>query len=116
MAFVALIRSRNTRGYYLVESYRDENGRSRKRKLCYLGREQDGTDSLAKAVAHWERVRQRCCGELRTARGSRKDMLRRRRDAAHARIRLLTDLLAEQIRLVAAAEAERKRRSAWPRR
>jgi hypothetical protein len=50
MAFITLRRSRNTNSYYLVESYRDEEGRSRKRTLCYLGREQDGTDTLAKAL------------------------------------------------------------------
>ena len=54
MAFITLRRSRNSRGYYLVESYRDEEGRSRKRTLCYLGREEDGTDTLAKALAHWQ--------------------------------------------------------------
>ncbi len=37
MAFVTLRRSRNTLSYYLVESYRDGQGRSRKRTLCYLG-------------------------------------------------------------------------------
>ncbi|WP_165074830.1 hypothetical protein [Paludisphaera rhizosphaerae] len=57
MAFIVLRRSRNTRSYYLVESYRDEFGRSRKRTLCYLGREQDGTDTIERAVRHWERVR-----------------------------------------------------------
>ncbi len=51
MAFIVLRRSRNTRSYYLVESYRDEQGKTRRRTLCYLGREQDGTDTLAKAVA-----------------------------------------------------------------
>jgi hypothetical protein len=54
MAFIVLRRSRNTRNYYLVESYRDEHGRSRKRTLCHLGREQDATDMLAKAHAHWK--------------------------------------------------------------
>ena len=57
MAFITLRRSRNTKSYYLVESYRDETGRSRKRTLCYLGREQDGTDTLEKAIGHWERLR-----------------------------------------------------------
>jgi hypothetical protein len=106
MAFIVLRRSRNTKGYYLVESYRDEEGRSRKRTLCYLGREEDGTDTLPKAVAHWRRVHDRC----RKAKGARKDVLRRRRAAAAARIRLLTDFLDEQARHAAAAEAERKRR------
>jgi hypothetical protein len=57
MAFITLRRSRSTRSYYLVESYRDEAGRSRKRTLCYLGRQRDGTDTLEKAIRHWERVR-----------------------------------------------------------
>src|SRR5437764_5389560 len=106
MAFITLRRSRDTQGYYLVESYRDAAGRSRKRTLCYLGREQDGTDSLAKAIAHWEHIRELCRQELRTARGGRKDVLRRRRATAEARLRLL----AEHARLAAAAEAERTRR------
>ena len=51
MAFITLRRSRNVRSYYLVESYRDEDGCARKRTLCYLGREQDGTDTVEKALA-----------------------------------------------------------------
>ena len=47
-------RSRNTRSYYLVESYRDRAGKDTQRTLCYLGREQDVTDTLANALAHWE--------------------------------------------------------------
>jgi hypothetical protein len=38
MAFIVLRRTRGTRGYYLVETYRDERGTARKRTLCYLGR------------------------------------------------------------------------------
>ena len=57
MAFIVLRRSRNTRSYYLVESYRNQQGKTQRRTLCYLGREQDGTDTLAKAQAHWEQVR-----------------------------------------------------------
>lgn len=110
MAFIVLRRSRNTKGYYLVESYRDEEGRSRKRTLCYLGREQDGTDTLAKAAAHWGNVLEQCRRELRTAKGSRKEVLRRRRAAADARHRLLADLIAGQAGRAAAAEAERQRR------
>ena len=87
MAFIALRRSRNTRNYYLVESYRDEDNRSRKRTLCYLGREHDGTDTLAKAKAHWERVKQACVDELRTAKPARKVVLRKRRDEATKRWR-----------------------------
>ena len=81
MAFIVLRRSRNTSSYYLVESYRDAEGRSRKRTLCYLGREQDGTDTLAKALAHWKEMLAQCRRELRTAKGGRKGVLRRRRDA-----------------------------------
>lgn len=110
MAFIALRRSRNTRNYYLVESYRDAQGRSRKRTLCYLGREEDGTDTLPKAVAHWQRVREQCRRELRRAEGGREEVLKRRRDAASARLRLLAGLLEEQARREAAAEAERQRR------
>jgi hypothetical protein len=57
MAFIVLRRSRNTRSYYLVESYRDDNGKTHRRTLCYLGREQDGTDTLSKSLAHWEKLR-----------------------------------------------------------
>ncbi len=106
MAFITLRRSRNSRGYYLVESYRDQEGRSRKRTLCYLGHEQDGTDTLAKALAHWQRIGRRLARELRTAKGRRKKLLRTRRDAATARIALLK----HHLKLAAAAEAERKRR------
>jgi hypothetical protein len=109
MAFIALRRSRNTRNYYLVESYRDGDGRSRKRTLCYLGREQDGTDTLDKAIAHWTQVREQCRRELRTAKGERKDVLRRRRDVANARVRLLTDFAAMQARIAAEAAAEKLR-------
>ena len=69
MAFIALRRSRNTRSFYLVESYRDGQGHSRKRTLCYLGREEDGTDTLANALLHWERIEDACRRELRTALG-----------------------------------------------
>jgi hypothetical protein len=106
MAFITLRRTRGTQGYYLVESYRDDQGRARKRTLCYLGREQDGTDTIAKAVAHWEKVVELCRIELRTAKGDRKAILRKRRDAAIARI----GLLKEQAKRVLAREAERKRR------
>jgi hypothetical protein len=107
-AFIALRRSRNTRGYYLVESYRDDDNRSRKRTLCYLGREQDGTDTLAKAFAHWERVRQACAEELRHAKPARKVVLRKRRDEAAKRL----TLLAEHLKLQAEAEAARLRKEA----
>jgi hypothetical protein len=106
MAFITLRRSRNSRGYYLVESYRDQEGRSRKRTLCYLGREEDETDTLAKALAHWQRIGRRIARELRTAKGRRKKLLRKRRDAATARIALLK----HHLKRAAAAEAERKRR------
>ena len=106
MAFITLRRTRGTQGYYLVESYRDDQGRARKRTLCYLGREQDGTDTLAKAIAHWEKVAGECRAELRAAKGDRKAILRSRRDAAMARIALLK----EHDRRALAREAEKKRR------
>lgn len=106
MAFITLRRSRNTRSYYLVESYRDGKGRPRQRMLCYLGREQDGTDTLEKALAHWQRVRRKIARELRTAKGRRKNVLRNRRDAAADRIALLK----RHLMLAATAEAARKRR------
>ena len=106
MAFITLRRSRNTRSYYLVESYRDEDDRSRKRTLCYLGREQDGTDTLTKAVAHWERVKQACVEEFRSAKPARKVVLRKRRDEATKRLAIL----AEHLKLQAEAEAARRRK------
>jgi hypothetical protein len=106
MAFITLRRTRGTQGYYLVESYRDDQGRARKRTLCYLGREQDGTDTLARAIAHWEKVAGECRAELRAAKGDRKAILRSRRDAAVARIALLKD----HDRRALAREAEKKRR------
>jgi hypothetical protein len=106
MAFIVLRRSRNTRSYYLVETYRDGQGRPCKRTLCYLGREQDGTDTLAKALAHWEKSRQQTEQELRKARGERRKVIRRRHDAAVSKIALLR-AHAQQ---AAAIEAERKKR------
>ena len=106
MAFITLRRTRGTQGYYLVESYRDDQGRARKRTLCYLGREQDGTNTLARAIAHWEKVAGECRAELRAAKGDRKAILRSRRDAAMSRIALLKE---HDIRAVV-REAEKKRR------
>lgn len=106
MAFVTLRRSRNTRSYYLVESYRDEAARSRKRTLCYLGREQDGTDTLEKALAHWQSARQQVAAELRSARGPKRQVLRNRLGQTDERIRLITRH-AEQ---AAREEAKRQQR------
>jgi hypothetical protein len=110
MAFIVLRRSRNTRSYYLVESYRDELGKAQRRALCYLGREQDGTDTLGKALAHWQQVRERSRKELRRAKGERKPVIRRRLESAESRISVITEHLSRQAQRVAAAEAERKKR------
>jgi len=106
MAFIVLRRSRNTRNYYLVESYRDDQGKTRRRTLCYLGREQDGTDTLAKALVHWEQVIGRAKREIRRARGEPRQVIRRRIEATAARIRVIQ----EHIQLLARAEAERRKR------
>jgi chromosome segregation ATPase len=106
MAFIVLRRSRNTRSYYLVESYRDDHGKTRRRTLCYLGREQDATDTLEKALAHWEQALARSQKELRKARGERRQVLRRRIKATRARIVIIT----EHLQQLARAEAERKKR------
>ena len=106
MAFIVLRRSRNTRSYYLVESYRDERGMARKRTLCYLGREQDGTDTLPKALAHWEHLRGLAGKEHRKARGERRQVIRRRMEAADRRI----GVIAKYLKLLVLAEAERKKR------
>jgi chromosome segregation ATPase len=106
MAFIVLRRSRNTRSYYLVESYRDKQGKTRRRTFCYLGREQDETDTLAKAEAHWRRAREQARKELRKARGERRQVIRRRIAAMEKRLAVI----AAQLQLLAQAEAERKKR------
>jgi hypothetical protein len=106
MAFIVLRRSRNTRSYYLVESYRDEQGKTRRRTLCYLGREQDGTDALAKALAHWERVKEQAKKEFRKTKGESQQVIRRRIEATGKRIGVIT----QHLQLLARAEAERKKR------
>ena len=106
MAFIVLRRSRNTRSYYLVESFRDKQGKTRRRTLCYLGREQDGTDTLAKSLAHWEQVRGQAKRQLRNARGERRQVIRRRIEATVKRI----GVIAEHMQLLAQAEAERRKR------
>ena len=79
---------------------------AQKRTLCYLGREQDDTDTLAKALAHWECLRGRASKELRKARGERRRIIRRRIEAADRRIGVIT----RQVGLLARAEEERKKR------
>jgi hypothetical protein len=106
MAFIVLRRSRNTRSYYLVESYRDGEGKHRRRTLCYLGREQDETDTLPKALAHWEAVMARSKRELRKAAGERRRVIRRRIEAARAR----GAVIREYLRRLDLAEAERRKR------
>jgi hypothetical protein len=106
MAFIVLRRSRSTRSYYLVESYRDDQGKTQRRTLCYLGREQDGTDTLAKALAHWERALARCQKELRKTRGEARQVIRRRIEATHTRLGVITN----HLQLLARAEAERRKR------
>lgn len=106
MAFIVLRRSRNTRSFYLVESYRDDQGKTRRRTLCYLGREQDGTDTLPKALAHWEQVRDQAKKEVRKARNERRRVLSRRVEAADKRIAVINQYML----LLARAEAERRKR------
>jgi hypothetical protein len=106
MAFITLRRTRNTRGYYLVESYRDKEGRARKRTLCYLGRQQDGTDTLAKALDHWQSIKEAAHRELKTARGVRRRMLRNRIKEIEERLAAIRPH-AEH---VARKEEERRRR------
>ena len=110
MAFIYLRRSRNTRSFLLIESYRDDQGRTRKRTLCYLGREQDGTSTLDKALAHWKKTREALNREICSAKGDRRQSLRRRLKAAEARIAVISEHIARQEQRVAAAEAERKTR------
>ena len=105
MAFIVLRRSRNTRSYYLVESYRDQ-GKVRRRTLCYLGREQDGTDTLVKAQEHWKKIAAQGQRELRKAKGKRRQILRRRLVATRTRL----NIIAESLQILARSEAERKKR------
>lgn len=105
MAFITLRRSRNTSSYYLVESYRDEQGRSRKRTLCYLGREQDGTDTLAKALDHWRTSMEAARRDLNSARGQRRRIVQDRIRKAEERIVLLRPYAGQ-----AARQEEKKRR------
>jgi hypothetical protein len=106
MAFIVLRKSRSTRSYYLVESYRDDQGETRRRTLCYLGREQDGTDTLAKSLAHWEQATVQAKRELRKARGKRRQVIRRRIEATATRV----GMIAEHLQRLAQAEAARKKR------
>jgi hypothetical protein len=106
MAFIVLRRSRNTRSYYLVESYRDDQGKTRRRTLCYLGREQDETDTLVKALTHWEQVREQARKELRKAKGESQQVIRRRIEAAATRIGVITQHIQRWVQ----AEAERRKR------
>ena len=98
--------SRNTKNFYLVESYRDEQGRSRKRTLCYLGREQDGTDTLEKALDHWQKAKEAAHRDLKSARGERRRIVRERLKKAEEHIALLRKHAGR-----AAREEERKRRA-----
>ena len=107
MAFIVLRRSRNTRSYYLVESYRDEKGKTQRRTLCYLGREQDGTDTLAKSLTHWEKIRDQSKRELGRSRGERRQVVRRRIEAIEARIAVIK----EQLSHLASVEAERNKKA-----
>ncbi len=106
MAFIVLRRSRNTRSYYLVESYRDEQGKTRRRTVCYLGREQDGTDTLPKALTHCQQAMERAAKGLRKAKGERRRVLRRRIETTRARL----GVIASHMQRLAQAEAERRRR------
>jgi hypothetical protein len=106
MALIVLRRSRSTRSYYLVESYRFDQGETRRRTLCSLGREQDGTDTLAKALAHWQHLMKHSNTELRKARGERRQVLRRRIEATGARISVIT----EHMQRLSLADAERRKR------
>jgi chromosome segregation ATPase len=81
----------------------------RKRTLCYLGREEDGTDTLDKSLAHWKRSREALKREIRSARGERKQVLRRRLEAAEERIGVISEHVSRQKQRAAAAEAERLR-------
>src|SRR5579862_1367227 len=94
----------HTRSYYLVESYHEDQGKTQRRTLCYLGREQDGTDTLMKSLAHWEKVELHARKELRNARGEPCKVMRRRMGATETRI----GIIKKYIELMAQSEAERR--------
>jgi hypothetical protein len=106
MAFIVVRRSRNTRSYYLVESYRDVNGKTHRRTLCCLGREQDGTDTLSKSLAHWKKIRDQSKKELGKSRGERRQLVRRRMEATEARIAVIKG----QLNHLAIVDAERQKK------
>jgi hypothetical protein len=106
MSFIVLRRSRNTRNFYLVESYRDDQGKTKRRTLCYLGREQDGTDTLARSLAHWSRVVDQLKKELRKARGEHREVILRRIEATGTRVVVIEAHMERQTK----AEAERRKR------
>jgi hypothetical protein len=106
MAFIVLRRSRNTRSYALVERYRDERGQVRSRVLCYLGREQDGTDTLEKAHAHWIAEQQRAEASLHAATRKRRQVLTRRLARIEGKLAVIAD---QQRRAAAVVEHLRRR-------
>jgi hypothetical protein len=93
MAYVVLKRSRNTHSYVLVESFCDDDGRTRKRVLCYLGREQDGTDTPEKSLEHWQAEKTRLATEWTKEKGERRKRLNRRIRATDRRLATLTEIL-----------------------
>ena len=116
MAFIVLRRSRNTKSFYLVESYRNPEGKTCRRTLCYLGREQDGTDTLAKALNHWHKLKDQTKKDAARAAGPRKKLLLRRFDVALQRIAVLHQHLTlaqrkEEARI--AREREREEAQHW---
>ena len=99
--------TRNTRSYYLVESYRDDNQKTRRRTLCYLGREQDSTDTLAKALASWQQAM------ARSGKGTdprQEASAGRSSDAASRCARGPHPRHHKHMQLLARAEAERRKR------
>lgn len=106
MAFITLRASRTTRSYYLVESYRDEAGKSRKHTLCYLGREADGVDTLEKALAHWQHQRTFVTRSCNAYRGERRQARLSKLEAIEAKLALIRLHLEKQ----QAGEAARRQR------
>ena len=80
--------------------------KTQRRTLCYLGREQDGTNTLSKSLAHWENLRDQSKTELRKSRGERRQVIRRRIEATEARIAVIKD----QLNHLAIVDAERQKK------
>ena len=106
MAFIVLRRSRNTRSYFLVESYRDDQGKTGGAPSVISAASRTVRTPSPRRMTHWEQVRERARRELRKAKGERRQVIRRRIEVTAIRIGVIT----EHMQLLARAEVDRRRR------